>query len=163
MPAIDWISLASPADWEAALVTLQQAATQAKAGTTADRQAVEHELANFWLVPCPFTKKIERARSLYNELVLLDLGQLINRAGSPPLRPAAVPPPARTLGPHDTQLSQRLHQALATLQAQHREHLAAQVALGQQLSELQALLQQLLPPPPARRRRKPPRQAPPTE
>lgn len=88
MAAINWDALASPADWENALLALEQAA--ARAGTRADRAAVESQLENFWLIPCPFTTKTERARALYNELALLDLGQLTSRAVPPPAAAATT-------------------------------------------------------------------------
>ncbi|MGI4887195.1 MAG: hypothetical protein ACRYFR_19745 [Janthinobacterium lividum] len=157
VPAIDWNSLASPEDWGGALAALQAAATAAKASTTADRQAVENELANFWTVPCPFTKKIEQARKLYNELVLIDLGQIIERAAvAGPPRPATAP--ARALAPPEEKLGREVLQALTALHEQHRQHLATHLAMAQQINELRTMCQQLLPKrrAPARTKRKPP-------
>ena len=145
MPAIDWNSLSSPDDWEAALATLQQAAAAAKAGPRADRQAVEGELANFWTIPCPFTKKIDRARTIYNGLALLDLDQLINATAFAPIAELRAALPARAPTPSEAKLAQTIRQALAALRKQHRQSLAAHLAMAQQIGALEAAVQQLLP------------------
>lgn len=145
MPTIDWNSLSSPDDWEAALATLQQAAAAAKAGPRADRQAVEGELANFWTIPCPFVKKIDRARASYNELALLDLDQLISAVAFAPSTAARATQPPRALAPTEAKLAQTILQALAALRKQHRQSLAAHLAMAQQIGALEAAVQQLLP------------------
>ncbi|MGI4833775.1 MAG: hypothetical protein ACRYFK_09975 [Janthinobacterium lividum] len=158
MATIAWNSLSSADDWEGALGTLSQAAATAKTGATADRQAVEGELTNFWSIPCPFTKKIDRARQLYNELALIDLGKLIDEATAP--LPAAAPllaanPPPRPLAPPEAKLARDVLRALGALREQQRQHLAAHLAMSQQISMLQAAVQALLPAPPPRRRKRP--------
>ncbi|NML66817.1 hypothetical protein HHL22_16550 [Hymenobacter sp. RP-2-7] len=157
MAAIDWNSLSSATDWEEALGTLTQDAAAAKAGTPADRQAVESELTNFWVIPCPFTKKTDRARQLYNELVLIDLSRLIDQATLPPpttARLAAATSP-RPLGLPETKLAHQALQALNGLREQHRQQLAAHLAMAWQISALQAAVQALLPAPRPMRGKRP--------
>lgn len=158
MAIIAWNSLSSAADWEGALDTLTQDAATAKAGTPADRQAVEGELTNFWTIPCPFTKKIDRARQLYNELVLIDLGKLIDETTlappAPALRLAAAAAP-RSLGPPEANLVREVLRALEALREQHRQQLAAHLATAQQISALQTAIQALLPAPQPRRSKRP--------
>lgn len=144
---INWAELKGPTAWNNALKTLQQAGNQATTGTLADRQAVEQELTNFWTIPCPYTRTIEQAKSLFNQLVLIDLKPLIVQP--PQVQPEALTtPPRRALAPHEAAAGQQIMQSLATLHAQHQQQLANQLQLSQQLAALQLAIQQMLSPGP---------------